>query len=170
MGNEPVITVSDTGPLLHLTEIACGELLYLFEKIFISPVVAEEFNRHNKDKSLNVLAYNNIHTMAVDQLDVQEFIADYELKDLHSGEVECLFICKKNSINLILTDDLAVRDIARKLEITAIGSLGVILRSYNNKFLNFHEAEKHILNLYEKSSLYVTKTIIDLVLEKLRKY
>lgn len=78
-------------------------------------------------------------------------------------------MCSKLSIVNILTDDLAVRDVAKKLDFIPVGSLGVIISSFVDRNISLSQAEKYIMNLYEISSLYVTTTIVELVIEELYK-
>jgi predicted nucleic acid-binding protein len=68
-----------------------------------------------------------------------------------------------------LTDDLAARDAARGLGITPVGSLGVVVRTYRLGQISLTEAEKRITDLHHVSSLFVTKAIVELALEQLRK-
>jgi hypothetical protein len=54
------------------------------------------------------------------------------------------------------------------LGITPVGSLGIVARLFKEQFIPLDQAEKFLLNLYQISSLYVTKTLVDLVIEELR--
>ncbi len=78
----------------------------------------------------------------------------------------------KIGLNVItlLTDDLKVRESAKKLNITPVGSLGIITMAYKLGQISIESAEDHIHNLYEVSSLFVTKTIVEMAIEQLHKY
>lgn len=70
-------------------------------------------------------------------------------------------------IPLLLTDDLAVRDAARKLGLTPVGSLGIIAKACALGRIVPDEADRHLTALGETSSLYVTRTIIEMAREEL---
>jgi len=167
LGSKIVSIVSDTGPLIHLSEVESINLLKYFNNIYVPEGVRLEYNKHRRLSEPNAFDLENINLHEVQDTQVREFIDKYDLYNLHLGEKECLYLCNKLSINLILTDDLAVREAAKKLNITPIGSLGVVIKSFKENIISLPQAEKYIMNLYEISSLYVTKTIVELVLEKL---
>jgi predicted nucleic acid-binding protein len=88
--------------------------------------------------------------------------------ELHAGEQECLFLCQAKNITILLTDDMAVRIAAKRLDIIPVGSLGVIVKAYERGKISLQDAEQYIENLYSISSLFATRTIADLAIEKLR--
>lgn len=67
-----------------------------------------------------------------------------------------------------LTDDLAVRDAASRLGLTPVGSLGVVMKACVKGLTSYDGAEERILELHKSSTLFVTQTIVDLALERLR--
>lgn len=169
MGIQQISVVSDTGPLIHLSEIGCINFLKYFEIIYVPGCVRSEYYKHKKKSDPDAFDLENIQLHLIEDIDLNAFISKNYLSNLHSGEKECLFLCSNFDIDVILTDDLAVRDVAKRLNITPVGSLGVIVKSYKKNVISLSQAEKHILQLYEISSLYVTKTIIELVIDELRK-
>jgi len=68
-----------------------------------------------------------------------------------------------------LTDDLAALDAAKRLGITPVGSLGVIVRAYRDGRISLEEAERCILALDSISTLFVTKAIVELAIGELKK-
>lgn len=69
---------------------------------------------------------------------------------------------------MLLTDDLAVRRVARALGLTPVGSLGNVAKAHYLGSIPREAAEKHLRNLHNLSSLLVTRTIVDLAIERLR--
>ncbi len=162
MGIRNLTVVSDTGPLLHLSEIGCINFLNVFEKVIVPTSVRQEYLKHEASDTPEIFSLKNIKNAIADIDEVQKFIAKYNLNNLHSGEIECLFLCKRNSINILLTDDLAVRDIAKDFDVVPVGLLGIILRVYRKGIITKQQAENYLYELYEKSSLFVTKTVVEL--------
>ena len=67
-----------------------------------------------------------------------------------------------------MTDDLAVRDAAKRLGIQPVGSLGVIIRAAHVHSIERGEAETLMRRLQATSSLFVTDTIIEMAIQSLR--
>jgi predicted nucleic acid-binding protein len=145
-------------------------LLLQFKQIFVPNSVRQEYERHKVNIEPDVLFLKNIKQISVESEAHKEFINEHKIEKLHQGETECLCLCQNQQIDVILTDDLAVRDAANKLDIMPVGSLGVIVKAYREKTIKLPQAEKYLLELYETSSLFVTRTIVELVIEELKKY
>ena len=156
--------VADAGPLIHLHEVGQTDLLNLFKMLCIPDAVwAESVDRIN----IPPLNLNNVrrHTLAAG--DVDHFVQTHSLSNLHVGERESLCLCNQLDIPLLLTDDLAVREAARRLCVRPVGSLGIVVRGYKEGVLPYSEAEKILIALYEESSLFVTQTIVEIAIEQL---
>ena len=168
MGTERLTVVADAGPLIHLTEIESVPLLSLFERIIIPEQVWNETRSHAPIFPEAVAELRNLERVAVAQTEMMSFVNMHHLEHLHQGELECFYVCVQREVSVILTDDLAVRDAAKQLRLTPVGSLGVVVSAYRHDMISFAEAERYISALYETSSLFVTRTIVEMVLEQLR--
>lgn len=100
--------------------------------------------------------------------DLDEFIHAERLGRLDRGEQECLRLCRRLDIGVLVTDDLSARDAAKRLHVTPVGSLGVVVRAYRQRRIALDEAEHCLLRLRDATSLYVTRAIVDLAIEQLR--
>ena len=107
------------------------------------------------------------HTLS--QSEVDQFIKENGLQKLDDGERESLYLCKQLGIPLILTDDLAVRDAAKILNIIPVGSLGVVVKAYGTGQISLIDAERSITALYDISSLFVTRAIVEIAIDQLHK-
>lgn len=156
--------VADAGPLIHLHEVGQTDLLSLFDALCIPDAVwAESVNKSR----IPPLGLDNVRRHTVAASNVEDFVQTRSLSNLHVGERESLFLCDQLNISLLLTDDLAVRDAARRLQVRPIGSLGIIVRGYKEEILTHSEAEQSLMALYEKSSLFVTQTIVEIAIGQL---
>ncbi len=169
MGNERITVISDAGPLIHLAEIDCLSFLSLFEKLHIPDAVWLETVGKGRIQAKEVLDLGNVQRHTLPQQGITQFIANYQLKDIHTGERECLYLCRQINISTLLTDDLAVRKAAKFLNLKPVGSLGIIAKAYYQGLISITVAENHLLNLYAQSSLFVTKAIVELAIEQLQK-
>jgi predicted nucleic acid-binding protein len=160
--------VADAGPLIHLTEIGCLPLLQTFESLHIPDAVWLETVEQGQLTQANVLELSVVERHTLSQADVTWFIQADDLEDLHAGECECLYLCQQTGVPILLTDDLAVREAARRLNLTPIGSLGIVVKAYQLGNISLTDAERHISDLYDVSSLFVTRAIVELAVERLR--
>ena len=83
---------------------------------------------------------------------------------------ECLCLCNELGIPVILTDDLAARETAKKRDLTPVGSVGVIAKCYVSGKITLAQAETVLLQLYETSTLFVAKAIVENAIETLRRH
>lgn len=169
MGIERVTSaVVDAGPIIHLAEIGCLHLLAIFEVLHIPDAVWAETVGMKRVTETILSATGNIQRHHLPQLQVEQFIRANGLDALQSGEKECLCLCQQSSVSLLLTDDLAVREAAKRISITPVGSLGVVIRSYRTGRLSLADAEQHLTALYEVSSLFVTRAIVETAIAQVR--
>ncbi|NPV09284.1 MAG: hypothetical protein HPY83_15160 [Anaerolineae bacterium] len=64
---------------------------------------------------------------------------------------------------------MAVRRAARTLGLRPVGSLGVVVRAYKTGVLSLPEADVILDDLCSRSSLYVTRAIVEMAVEELRR-
>lgn len=67
------------------------------------------------------------------------------------------------------TVNIAVSDAGPLIHLREISclSLGIIVRAYRSGHISLDSAKHHIANLYDISSLFVTRTIVELAIEQL---
>lgn len=164
MGHERLAAVADTGPLIHLAEIGCLPLLAIFEELHIPDAVWREAKRPPTIRS--GLTFAKRHTLG--RREVARFTTENRLEKLQAGERESLLLCSRLAVPVLLTDDLAVRQRAKALGLTPVGSLGVVARAHRMGRISGDLAEGYLRALARVSSLFVTPAIVDLAIERLR--
>jgi predicted nucleic acid-binding protein len=162
--------VVDAGPLIHLAEIGCFQLLRTFSSLWLPHAVWLETARHSRLSQIDLSKETNIVECSAPQSAVARFTKENNLGTLHAGERECLYHCMQKGVITVLTDDLAVRDAARRLKLVPVGSLGIVVAAYRRGQISLQDAERHIADLCDVSSLFVTRELIDLAIEQLRKH
>ena len=160
--------VADAGPLIHLAEINCLPLLRLFDIIHVPDAVWSESVRPDRVRESDLLALDAIRRYTLISAEVTRFAAENSLTHLQVGESEALYLSRQINVETLLTDDLAVRNEARRLGVVPVGSLGVIVGAYHKGYVTLIEAEQYLAALYSVSSLFVTRTIVELAIEGLR--
>jgi len=124
MGSGRVEAVCDAGPLIHLQEIGCLPLLTIFDPLHIPGAVWSEVVGRRRVLEADILELGTIRRHVLPSHAITQFAAKNNLESLHAGERECLHLCQQMGVSVLLTDDLAVRDAAKHLQITPVGSLG----------------------------------------------
>jgi predicted nucleic acid-binding protein len=170
VGSGHLIAVSDAGPLIHLAEIDSLSLLGIADQLHIPQAVWQETVGQARVLQADLSALGNVHSHTLPDREVEQFVLEHGLAELHAGERECLCLCRGIGASTLLTDDLAVREAAWDLGFQPVGSLGIIVRACLTGLIPLGEAEHRIAQLYEVSSLYVTRTIVELAIEQLHKY
>jgi predicted nucleic acid-binding protein len=156
------IIVTDSGPIIHLSQINTDFVWKIFSKVYVPDIVHMEVTKFTlpgsdifKDKRFN------INTSNKNLLD--------EAKKLHKkyemGKNDSIILAHANSLkaDLLLTDDLELRESALKEKIKPVGSVGIIYRSFIEGHCDIKQLFKHLDSLFSKSSLYITKDLIQLV-------
>ena len=160
--------VADAGPLIHLNEIGRLSLLRAFSVVHIPDAVWAEAVESQRVVPVDVERATSIQRHSLDAETVSRFVHEQGLEALHHGERECLHLCRQLNVPLLLTDDLAVRDVAKRIGITPVGSLGVVVRAYYLGEISIGDAELSLASLYDVSSLFVTRAIVDAAVQQLR--
>jgi len=167
VGTGSISAVSDAGPLIHLAEIDCLSLLSILESLHIPDAAWSEATELGRTPPADILRLGNVQRHTLSQAKVTRFIQRNSLEELHTGERECLYLCQQINVPLLLTDDLAVREAAKGLNLVPIGSLGIVVRAYRLGHVSLAEAEHRITELHDVSSLFVTRAIVELAIERL---
>ena len=163
------IAVADAGPLIHLAEIGYLPLLSIFDILHIPDAVWSETVRQDRIPQGDVLGLDIVQRHHLSQSEVMRFVQEWGLEDLQNGERECLCFCRQVGVSVLLTDDLAVREAAKRLHLIPVGSLGIVVRAYRVGHISLAKAERYITDLYDVSSLFVTRAIVELAIEELHK-
>ena len=165
--SSPLVVIADAGPLIHLNEIGQLPLLSLFGTVFIPDAVWLEAVTNGTVLGKDIEQLASCRRQTLNATDVVQFVAENHLEYLQSGERECLCLCVRSAVPLLLTDDLAVRDAAKRLNLTPVGSLGLVVRAYRFGLLTLAQAEDCLRDLQSVSSLYVVPAIVELAIEQL---
>jgi predicted nucleic acid-binding protein len=156
--------VSDSGPIIHLNEINFLESFNIFNSVLIPEEVESEIKKHKiyPMKKIRVAALNTRHKDIVKILTNQ--------KDLGLGESEAISLAIQEKPCIFLTDDLEARNIAKEFSLDVHGSLGIILRAFREELINLDIAIKKINELQSKSSLFITRDLIENAIKAVKSF
>ncbi len=151
--------VADSGPLIHLHEIGQINLLNLFTNLIVPASVVKEIGKFN---------LKNIAIIQISKEETAEIVEYIKTFKLQKAEIDALYLANKAN-TILLTDDLEARSAANKLNIEVHGSLGIIALAYKKGLINLEKAKELIIDLYYKSTLFLTKSIVDITIKELEK-
>jgi len=121
------LVICDAGPLIHLDEIGCLDLLADFPAVLVPEQVQSEVARHRPTALTHPGAKLRFVPVAISS--EPQLRALVKAFSLASGEQAALSILKHHPDAVLLTDDAAARLAAKALGFRTHGSLGVLLRS-----------------------------------------
>ena len=142
--------VSDAGPLIHLAEIGSLELLSTFDTLLVPETVYREVEAGGVPDALADLSYDLVEADA-SQIGAEE---------LEAGERAAITVAEERGI-VLLTDDLAAREVASDAGVAVRGSIGVIALGHGRGLLDRDEAATRMRALQRETSLFVTEAVVE---------
>lgn len=123
-----MIVVADTSVILNLCKVGHADLLpALFKEVWIPEVVRLEFLRLSQAnvrfQGLAIPDWLHVSSVQIIRHEVTS------LPGLHAGETAALTLALAKHADAVLMDESAGRGAAKKLGLTAIGVLGILLQS-----------------------------------------
>ena len=158
------IVVCDAGPLIHLDELACLDLLTDFSKVLIPDGVWEEVARHRH----GALTFPFLQRCPCPVLG-EEIASLAALFTLHRGEQEALQLIRQLGHGLLLTDDISARLAAQALGMTAHGSIGILIRSIRRRQKTKAEVLELLKRLPRESTLYIRSSLLSDIIRQVER-
>lgn len=155
---------SNTGPLLHLKEIELLKTLHVFKELYIPEEVKNELKRNN----VNIPSHIKVIALYPKSKDVSQILINEFSLDL--GEAEAIALSLQEKIKYFLTDDLDARSAASNYNIEVHGTIGIILRAFREGIIDKKTSIEKIHELYTKSSLFITKDLINEIIRAINKF
>jgi predicted nucleic acid-binding protein len=161
------LVVCDAGPLIHLDQLGCLNLLRDFALVQVPETVWHEVERHRPSafrrrtiKFERVTAPPEASPKLI-QL-AQAFLLD-------AGEREALRLMQDTPDAILLTDDAAARLVAERMKYQVHGTIGVIVRALRRQ----QRTRRQVLNLLRalphRSTLFIQAKLLESVIEQIRK-
>jgi predicted nucleic acid-binding protein len=151
------VVVADSGPIIHLDELGCLDILADFGKVFVPEAVWLEVQRHRPG------AMASVPTLFVRQSPLMStplVKALTPLYNLHIGEQEALHLCVEFGDCLLLTDDTAARLAAKSLSILAHGTLGLLIRAIRRQSRSKSEVLALLRDIPKQTTLHIRPALL----------
>lgn len=134
--------VSDSTCLIGLERIGKLKiLLALFDPIMIPPEVEREFG-------------GNFSWLQIENLTSSSLVAALRLT-VDAGEAEAIALASEKSC-LLISDDKQARAAAKRLDVSVIGTIGVLVRAKQNGVVS---AIKPILDDLERNNFFISRAL-----------
>jgi len=160
MNDPPLKVICYAGPLIHLDELDCLDLLDDFQAVLVPDQVWREVERHRPGalERLGVKFQRESVTISDDA----SFQALVRALALDAGEQAALSLMAFYPDAILLTDDAAARLAAEALGYRGQvhGSIGILLRAIRRRQRTADEVLAILRNLTARSTLYIRPSLL----------
>lgn len=160
--------VADTGPFLHMQEIDQLSLLSFFTAVNISGQVREELRDYSVWLSLEKEKRLKVTVQAVTDIEIKREKRRWRSLQLSDPDLSVLVLMRRFPEATVLTDDLELRRAVVTVGREVTGSVGIIVRGYRRGRLSYEEMVTVMDHLFNDSSLYLSRSFKNRVLELIR--
>lgn len=150
--------ITDTGPILHLSEIDRLDALNVFARIMMSRLVLQELEKHNVTRG----SFDNqlFELVIVDVPEAKWLPLTLMLGQpiIHSADAQVFVVAQEANFKTpVLTDDLALRRRLDSVNATSVGTIGVLIRAYKQALLTRQELDTGIDAVFTVSTLHASR-------------
>jgi predicted nucleic acid-binding protein len=159
MDRSPSEVVCDAGPLIHLDELGCLDLLADFQTVFVPEQVWQEVEFHRASAlRRSGLELQQVAVVLSENDPLQALVRLFAL-DL--GEQAALSLMMSHPNAILLTDDAAARLTAEILGYQVHGSIGILVRAIRRRQRTGDEVLSILRGLPLQSSLHIRPALLE---------
>ena len=160
-----MIVISDTTPLISLMKADCLDILQsIFGEVIIPEAVYDELTA-NTNYPREASMINGSRYIS------KESVINYQSVDelmgktgLDIGESEAIVMVKEKNADLLLIDEHRGRQTAKEMGIAVVGTVGLLLRAYDQKLMNAPEVWNAV-EIIIQNDIRISKSLLDIVKE-----
>jgi predicted nucleic acid-binding protein len=158
--------VCDTGPIIHLDELGCLDLLADFKEILLTVSVVEEIEKH---RSVALKVNLPFRILGAHNLPDERLAAMCRIFALDRGETESLLIMESHPDAIFLTDDASARMVAERMGFRVHGTIGVIVRAIRRGRKSPEEVLSIIGSIPARSTLFIKSVLLKEIAVQIKK-
>ncbi|HWP55186.1 MAG TPA: hypothetical protein VN476_13735 [Pyrinomonadaceae bacterium] len=159
-----LLVVCDAGPLIHLDELNCLDLLADFSRVVVPDVVWREVELHRPtaldQKTIRLARFKPREEPSAELTSLHRLLA------LHSGELQALQLAQELAADFLLTDDSAAKLAAKTIHVSVHGTLGILLRAIRRRQRTPGEILNVLNALPVRSTLHVKRELLDEIIRQ----
>jgi predicted nucleic acid-binding protein len=165
MNKVPLDVVCDAGPLIHLDELGCLDLLADFRSVLVPEQVWQEVERHQPDALRQCeIAFQMVPVIVSTEVAFQTLVRAMALA---MGEQAALSLMVHHPQAVLLTDDAAARLAAVTLGCKVHGTIGILLRAVRRQQRTRGDILTILHHLPEHSTLHIRPSLLHEIIDKL---
>ena len=158
------LVVCDAGPLIHLDEVGCLDLLADFSEVLVPEAVWVEVLKHRPGAlAHDAVTLRRVRPTAPEPPALEALAL---VLSLHTGEWEALRVALEHRPGLLLTDDTAARLAAGNLGIVTHGTIGILVRAIRRRQRTKPEILAVLRALPAQSTLHLKRSLLDAVIHE----
>lgn len=163
---ESFLTVLDAGPIIHLDELNCLDLLEGLGRKKMPAAVLDEVRKHRPE----------LREGAIREIEIVREPASVSPKltilknslSLDVGEIYALALLQELRGNLFLCDDASARLAGESLGFRVRGTIGILIRAIRRHTRTPDEIRELLEGIPSNSSLHISRLLLRRVISELR--
>lgn len=156
-----MIVISDTTPLISLLKI---KRLNLLEKVFgtvqIPKGVFAELTDNSKYQDESEIVKSSPFIKVIDNIDYNYVSILRRSTGLDLGESEAIYLSDSNKADLLLIDEVRGREVAARMGIRIMGTIGFLSMAYEDSFISKDEI-KQAIEILRDSGRHISERLYE---------
>jgi predicted nucleic acid-binding protein len=158
--------VCDTGPIIHLDELGCLDLLADFREILLPVSVVEEIEKHRPVALASTLPFRVLRGRHPAD---ERLLIMCRIFALDIGEIDALTMMESQPDAIFLSDDASARMVAERMGFRVHGTIGIIIRSIRRKQKSPEEVLSILSRIPSGSTLFIKPVLLKEVALRIKK-
>lgn len=159
------LVVADTGPIIHLDELGCLDLLNDFNPLVPFQVWREICQYRPDLKQGPSLRLQLVNVTGPVSASLSAMVKSFGLA---TGEASALALIERRKASLLLCDDAAARLAAESLGCAVRGTIGIIVRASRRALRSDQEVVTLLENIPFRSSLHIKRDLLEQVISLMK--
>ena len=162
-----VITVSDTTPIISLLKAGRLELLkVMFGEVIVPTAVYDELVSNPRFTDEAKLIKSSVFIRKAFLHNEQEAHLLRRTAGLDKGESEAIMLARERGAHILLMDEAKGRQVAKRMGLPVMGTLGLLLASCNRGLL-VREDVVECIDAMEKEGIRISDTLHRYIIDRL---
>lgn len=159
--------VCDAGPLIHLDELGCLDLLADFAQILVPDAVWAEVSQHRPDALQSTDLQVDRVSMPTPQNQGLRVLT--QALALDAGETAALALMQVHPTAIFLTDDAAARLAAEQLGLQVHGTVGLVLRAIRRQQRTPQQVVTILSRIPTTSTLHIRSSLLKSITDRVKR-
>ena len=161
--------ISNAGPLMVLAKLNLLHLLKsLYGRVHFSRSVYTETviegMRQGYEDAYRLEDFFRVENWIPQEIDLETLATDLREAHLDAGERDTLGLALASSDALVLMDESAGREIARKHSVRVRGSLGVLVEAHQRGLIGPEQLRAYFAEMARREDIWVSRALVERVL------